>query len=248
MTLILCISFIGNPLLIVYNGIHTYTFQDQGAGVMAKLEIGRVRHAPSADEEKFYKELGKSLNFARTEAGITQTKMAKICGYSDQQIRNFERGSVPVPAYVMMKYADACRVTADELCAKWASEIESTYYQKLQDKEAEVHIRRLKPSEKILVSKLRSEHQKIGTMTAADLLFYMQKTDLELIYCIKVLESAEEWGYGRIAKSIRKQIYELYMLSGEDVKGRYNITKDLDDTLENVQEIPQEEELSFDFD
>lgn len=213
---------------------------------MAKLEIGRVRHAPSADEEKFYKELGKSLNFARTEAGITQTKMAKICGYSDQQIRNFERGSVPVPAYVMMKYADACRVTADELCAKWASEIESTYYQKLQDKEAEVHIRRLKPSEKILVSKLRSEHQKIGTMTAADLLFYMQKTDLELIYCIKVLESAEEWGYGRIAKSIRKQIYELYMLSGEDVKGRYNITEDLDDTPD-VQNIPQEE-LPFDFD
>ena len=172
--------------------------------------------------------------------------MAKICGYSDQQIRNFERGSVPVPAYVMMKYADACRVTADELCAKWASEIESTYYQKLQDKEAEVHIRRLKPSEKILVSKLRSEHQKIGTMTAADLLFYMQKTDLELIYCIKVLESAEEWGYGRIAKSIRKQIYELYMLSGEDVKGRYNITEDLDDTPD-VQNIPQEE-LPFDFD
>ena len=60
------------------------------------------------------------------------------------------------------------------------------------------------------------------------------------------MESAEEWGYGRIAKSIRKQIYELYMLSGEDVKGRYNITEDLDDTPD-VQNIPQEE-LPFDFD
>lgn len=209
-----------------------------------KLEIGRIRHKQSEDEREFYRTLGESLRSEREKASVTQSRIGKEIGFSAQQVRKFESGETPIPSYVMIKYADFLRISLEELVAGWADARTRSEYKKILAQNEGKKIRRLTDTERALIIQLRIEHNRIGSMKPADLLFYLKKKDLDLIYCMKLLETAEEDRVQEIAKALRKEIYELYMLHGNDPKGHRSVTKNLDDEPEDL----SEKEVSFNTD
>lgn len=209
-----------------------------------KLAIGKIRHKQSEDEREFYRTLGESLRSEREKASVTQSRIGKEIGFSAQQVRKFESGETPIPSYVMIKYADFLRISLEELVAGWADDQTRSVYKEILSQKEGQGIKRLTDAERALISWLRIDFNKIGSMKPAELLFYLKKKDLDLIYCMKLLETAEEDRVQEIAKALRKQIYELYMLHGNDEKGSAGITENLDDTPKNV----PEQEVSLDFD
>ena len=209
-----------------------------------KLKIGRVRHKQTSDEKGFYKTLGAAMRDARERNNCTQSKIGKLSGFSAQQIRKFESGEVAIPSYVMMKYAQVFCVASEELCANWADAKTRSLYERILTQNERQKIKRFTDAERVLITRLRIEHNKIGSMQPAELLLYLKKRDLDLIYCIKALETADDLRVMNIVKSLREQIYELYMLHVNDPKGRPNITEGLYDTPKDV----PEQEVLFNLD
>lgn len=207
-----------------------------------KLTIGRIRHKQSEDEKLFYEAVGKAMHDARIRANVSQAEMGEQCGYSSQQIRNFEKGQVPIPAYVMMQYSIKLKVPVGEFSASWTNHRTRSLYQKLLNEEAAQQIKRLTESERLLISWLRTEHKRTGTMDPATLIPYLKKRDLDLIYCMKRIEASDDFEVQHVEKSIRRLIYDLYMLHGKDEKGSADITQNLDGTPKDF----REQEVKFD--
>lgn len=204
---------------------------------MDKNAIGRKRHKPTDDEKDFYIKTASKIGDVRYKAGITQKRMAEVCGYSAQQIRSFENEQgedsvVAIPAYVLAKYAEACDITVDEIINNWKVGRKMTAYARRKQekaKEEEVRdaarIKRLKPEELVLVSKLRTEIGDVGAVSAAELLCTVCKEDLDLLYCIIIIEEMENRKYSGVIKALRSQIYSLYEAIGAG--SSFNLTPDL---------------------
>lgn len=207
-----------------------------------KLAIGKIRHKQSEDEKKFYLAVGKAMHDARVSANVSQAEMGEQCGYSSQQIRNFEKGKTPIPAYVMMQYSVKLNVSAEEISASWADDQTKSLFQNLVTERAVQQIKRLTENERLLISWLRIEHKRTGTMDPAALIPHLKKRDLDLIYCMKRIEASDESEVQDVEKSIRRLIYDLYMLHGNDEKGSADITENLDGTPKDI----HEQEVKFD--
>lgn len=218
---------------------------------MDENAIGRKRHKPTDDEKDFYIKTASKMGEVRYKAGITQKRMAEACGYSAQQIRSFENAQgedsvVAIPAYVLAKYAEACDATVDEIINNWKVGRKMTAYVRRKEeksREEEVRdsarIKRLKPEELVLVSKLRTEVGDVGAVSAAQLLCVVRKEDLDLLYCIKRIEETEEGKYDGVIKGLRSQIYSLY--EALDAGTTFNITTDLGGIREQQKRVEEQE-------
>ena len=210
--------------------------------------IGRKRHQPTDDEKAFYIKTASKMGDVRYKAGISQNRMAEACGYSAQQIRSFENGQsedgvVAIPAYVLAKYAEVCDTTVDEIISNWKAGRKMTARARHKEEKAReeeiretVRMKRLKPEELFLVNRLRTELGDVGVVPAAQFLSVVRKDELDLIYCINMIELMGE-KYDNIIKCIRSQIYALYEAIVPDPLD--NITPNLSRTRESI--IPDEE-------
>ena len=58
--------------------------------------------------------LGENIRITRSSIGMTQEKLANLCGVHVQSVRNWEKGSVPRPE-MLARIADALGSDVDDL-------------------------------------------------------------------------------------------------------------------------------------
>lgn len=65
--------------------------------------------------DRFYTDLGRRLQRARTGTGITQQALAKVAGLTRSSVANVEAGRQRVPIHVLAAMADALQVETANL-------------------------------------------------------------------------------------------------------------------------------------
>jgi len=82
---------------------------------MAKINYLLVDEVMANDDRTFYEKLGTRIANFRKENHITQVKMAKELGVSQQQIASFEAGRVKIPVALLPKLSRVLATPVEEI-------------------------------------------------------------------------------------------------------------------------------------
>jgi len=70
------------------------------------------------EKERFLRDLGRRIAEARKREGLTQAQLGKALGVSQQVVADYENGSRHIPAWRLVRVADALGVDIMELLGR----------------------------------------------------------------------------------------------------------------------------------
>jgi transcriptional regulator with XRE-family HTH domain len=84
-------------------------------GIVMETQAREWNESMTADDKKFFQELGKRMAQWRKERGLTQAELAELLGISQQSVASYEVGRLRIAISMLPKLARVLGVPVDAL-------------------------------------------------------------------------------------------------------------------------------------